>query len=133
MPRFLNPQTVPTPASTYSQAVALSAEYKRVIVSGQLGQTVDGVLAEGLEAQMRQAFVNFRAVVEAAGLNATDVVKVTVFVTVPGSVGLVRKIREETFGAHAPASTYLEVAGLAHPSFLVEVEGEAVQEQASLR
>lgn len=133
MPRFLNPPTVPRPASTYSQAVALSAEYKRVIVSGQLGQTVDGVLAEGVEAQMRQAFANFRAIVEAAGLSVTDVVKVTVFVTVPGSVGLVRTIREEIFGAHAPASTYLEVAGLAHPSFLVEVEGEAVQEQAQLR
>ena len=56
-----------------------------------------------------------------------------VFVTVPGSVGLVRAIREELFGAHAPASTYLEVAGLAHPSILVEVEGEAVQEQAPMR
>lgn len=133
MPRFLNPPTVPRPASSYSQAVALGAEYKRVIVSGQLGMSAEGVLAEGIEAQMRQAFANFRAVVEAAGLGVTDVVKVTVFVTVPGSVSLVRTIREEAFGAHAPASTYLEVAGLAHPSFLVEVEGEAVREQAPIR
>lgn len=133
MPRFLNPPSVPRPASNYSQAVALGAEYKRVIVSGQLGLSADGVLAEGLEAQMRQAFANFRAIVEAAGLTTNDVVKLTVFVTVPGAVGLVRAIREEMFGAHAPASTYLQVAGLADPSFLVEVEGEAVQEQAPIR
>jgi hypothetical protein len=32
-------------------------------------------------------------------------------------------------GGYAPASTYLEGAGLARPEFLFEVEGDAVRER----
>jgi len=37
-------------------------------------------------------------------------------------------VRESKLGKAAPASTYLEVAGLAAPNYLVEIEGEAVRE-----
>jgi enamine deaminase RidA (YjgF/YER057c/UK114 family) len=37
-------------------------------------------------------------------------------------------VRDQMLGDHAPASTYLEVAGLARPEFLFEIEGEAVRE-----
>ncbi|HEX8164610.1 MAG TPA: RidA family protein [Beijerinckiaceae bacterium] len=37
-------------------------------------------------------------------------------------------VRDRQFAGHAPASTYLEIAGLASPRFLVEIEGEAVKE-----
>lgn len=128
MPRFLNPPAVPAPASRYAQAVALTSAYKRVIVSGQVGQRRDGAIVEGIEGQMRQAFANFLAVVEAAGLGPADVVKIVCYAVAPGSVAHFRKAREEAFDKAAPASTYVEVAGLADPAFLVEIEGEAVRE-----
>ena len=128
MPRFLNPKTVPPAASRYSQAVAIGAPFKRLVLSGQLGIAPDGKLAEGLEAQLSQAFDNVLALVAAADLELTDIVKVTVFVTVPGSVAVYRKVREAKFGKHAPAATYLQVAGLASPEFLAEIEAEAVRE-----
>ena len=127
MPRYLNPKTVPAPASRYSQAVAVGAPFKRLIVSGQLGIAASGDLAEGMEAQLAQAFDNVLALVAAADLEAADIVKTTVYVTVPGSVALYRKVREAKLGKHQPAATYHEIAGLARPEFLVEIEGEAVR------
>jgi 2-iminobutanoate/2-iminopropanoate deaminase len=128
MPRFFNPATVPAPASHYSQGIAHGAAFKRLIISGQIGVGVDGTIAKGLEAQMEQAWDNLLHILEAAQLDHADLVKITVFVTVPGSVGLYRKIREKKLGAHAPCATYLEIAGLASPELLVEIEGEAVRE-----
>lgn len=128
MPRFLNPPHVPRPASRYSQAVAVGPAAKRLIVSGQIGMNAAGELADGLEAQLAQAFDNFLALVESAQMNAADIVKITVYVTLPGSVEIYRRVRDEKLGKHLPTATYLEVAGLAHSGFLAEVEGEAIRE-----
>ena len=128
MPRFLNPSTVIAPASRYSQAVEHRLGGRRLVISGQLGLRPDGTLAEGLEAQMEVAWDNLVAILRDAGMGVNDLVKVTVYVTVPGSVGPFRTIRDAKLAGHAPACTYLEIAGLARPEFLVEIEGEAVKE-----
>jgi enamine deaminase RidA (YjgF/YER057c/UK114 family) len=56
----------------------------------------------------------------------TDLVKVTVFVTLPDVTTAYRAIRDEVMAGHMPPMTYLVVAGLAAPGMLVEIEGEAV-------
>lgn len=128
MPRFLNPPTVPVPGSRYSQAVALGAPFKRLIISGQVGARPDGTLEDGMEAQLERAWDNIAALLEAAGMTIADLVKVTTYVTVKNSVGATRLIRERKLGRHAPASTYVEVSGLANPAWLCEIEAEAVRE-----
>ena len=52
------------------------------------------------------------------------IVLATVFVTVPDleTVGIYRKARDQWMEGHAPAATYLVVAGLAHRDYLVEIE-----------
>lgn len=128
MPRFLNPKTVAPAASRYSQAVAIGMPFKRLVISGQLGLRPDGTLVEGLEGQMDQAFDNVLALIAAADLEPADIVKITVYVTVPDAVALYRSVREAKLGKHAPAATFLQIAGLARPDFLVEIEAEAVRE-----
>ena len=128
MPRFLNPPTVIAPASRYSQAAEHGSWGPRLVISGQIGMSPDGSLAEGLEAQMEVAWDNLIAILHDAGMTVNDLVKVTVYVTVPGSVGPFRTVRDRKLAGHAPACTYLEVAGLARPDFLAEIEGEAVRE-----
>jgi 2-iminobutanoate/2-iminopropanoate deaminase len=49
-----------------------------LILSGQLGNTPDGKLPEGMEAQARQAMENIGAILKAQGLSFGDVVKCTV-------------------------------------------------------
>jgi enamine deaminase RidA (YjgF/YER057c/UK114 family) len=128
MPRFFNPRRIALPASLYSHGVVHSARARRLVISGQIGARLDGTIAETLEEQMEVAWDNLIEVLGEGGMTVADLVKVVTYVTVPGSVALARQIRQKKLGQHAPATTYLEVAGLATPEFLFEVEGEAVSE-----
>ena len=126
MHREINPSNFPKAQSNYSQGVVHSTGAERLVISGQVGVREDGSIAEGLNAQMQQTWDNFLAVLDAAGFDKADVVKVTLFTTVP-SLQEFRETRERALSGHAPAATYVQVAGLADPGFLVEIEGEAVK------
>lgn len=120
-----NPAGAPVPASGYSQAALVLGATRRLVVSGQVGQTREGTVPDGGAAQIDQALANLGAVLAGHGMGPAQVVKVTVFLTDPALTGLWRAARGAFFDGHAPASTLLVVAGLADPRFLVEVEAEA--------
>ena len=128
MPKFLNPPTLSTPAARFSQAVLTGPAAQRLFISGQVGARVDGTLLEGLGPQTEQVFDNLCAALAAGGMEITDIVKLTIFCTVPGGASVVREIRNRRLASHAPASTYVQVAGLANPGYLVEIEAEALRE-----
>jgi enamine deaminase RidA (YjgF/YER057c/UK114 family) len=130
MPQFLNPPNLPKPSSRYSQGVLIEAGAERLIISGQVAMRPDGTLAQGISAHAEQVFDNLEAILAAAGMNIRHLVKLTIFCTVAGGAGAVREIRNRRLGDHAPASTYVQVAGLANPDYLVEIEGEAVRPKA---
>ena len=118
----------PKPAGHYTQAVVSGAH---VFVSGQLPIRPDGrpLDDEGFEAQARQAFTNLRSVVEAAGGTPADVVAVRIYVVDyrPEKAASVGGAFREFFSADVkPASTWIGVAALADPGFLIEVEAVAV-------
>ncbi|GAB2176292.1 RidA family protein [Dongia sp. agr-C8] len=124
---FINPSSITAPASNYSQGVLVSAGGRRLLISGQIGMTKEGIVLDGMEAQLRQTWKNLIEVLKAGGMAHTDLVKVTSFVTDRSAVGLVRQIRDEFMAGHRPASTFLVVAGLAMPELLCEIEAEAVK------
>jgi 2-iminobutanoate/2-iminopropanoate deaminase len=124
----LNPEGAPRPASNYAQAVVHDADAKRIVVSGQVGVTLDGQIVAGMEAQLRQCWANLFAVLEGSGFGKADLVKTVIYVTAPGQTALSRKVRDEMLAGLLVASTYVQVAGLAAPEFLCEIEGEAVRE-----
>ena len=125
--KLFNPDATARPASNYSHGALVPAGAERLVIAGQVGVTPDGALEQGFEAQSRRAWSNLFAVLEAAGMTKTDLVKVTVFVTLPDVTAAYRAIRDEVMAGHAPTMTYLVVAGLALPDMLVEIEGEAVR------
>jgi|SRR5919112_1388711 enamine deaminase RidA (YjgF/YER057c/UK114 family) len=128
MPRFLNPATIAAPSSQYSHGVEHGRQGRRLVIAGQVGLKPDGTVADGIEAQLAQCWDNLIEVLRAAGMEVTDLVKVTIFVTVPNAIALSRRVREQKLDGHAPAATFVQVAGLARPDFLAEIEGEAVRE-----
>jgi 2-iminobutanoate/2-iminopropanoate deaminase len=128
MPRFFNPRRIAAPGSRYSHGVTHASRAHRLVISGQVGLRADGTVPEDLEEQMDVAWDNLIEVLKEGGMGVSDLVKITTFVTAPGAVAVARKVRQRKLGLHAPASTYLQVAGLASPQFLFEVEGEAVSE-----
>jgi enamine deaminase RidA (YjgF/YER057c/UK114 family) len=130
MPRVVNPHAIAAPASRYAHGIIHSARARRLVISGQVGIRVDGSIGEGLAEQMEICWDNIFAILADSGMSVADLVKITVFTTVPGSVSLYRAMRDRKLGGHLAAATYLEVAGLASPAFLVEIEAEAVCEEA---
>ena len=74
-----------------------------------------------------QAFANLRAVLAAHEMTVANIVKTTAFLTDRELLASYRQARGALFGDNPPpASTLLFVAGLADPSWVVEIEAEAV-------
>lgn len=132
MPRIINPRSIAPPASHYAHGIVHSGRSRRLLISGQVGIALDGTPAADLPAQMELAWDNLEAVLQEAGMAVQDLVKIVVYSAVPGAVGLYRNVRDRRLGGHLVAATYVEVAALASPAYLVEIEGEAVCEDADM-
>ena len=122
MNRLFDPASIAKPVANYTHGVEVSAGSRWLVVSGQVGVTPDGKVAEGFEAQARAAMNNLTAILKDAGMDWRDVVKVTAFILDRADLAALRKVRGEVQGGAKPASTLLIVAGLAAPEFLVEIE-----------
>lgn len=113
----------PAAIGPYNQAVKSG---NTLYCSGQIGLIpATGELAQGLDAQVRQAFTNLTQVVEAAGGCFTDVVKFTLFVTDLAHFGEVNAIMQEFVKSPFPARSCVEVTALPKGA-LFEVEAIAV-------
>ena len=119
-----NPETVSRPTG-YSHAIEIRDAERRLVISGQVGMTVDGTVPDTGGGQIDQALTNLRAVLEANDMTVANLVKTTVFLTDRSLLGAYRAARAAVFGDHAPASTLLFVSGLADPRWVVEIEAEA--------
>jgi 2-iminobutanoate/2-iminopropanoate deaminase len=96
---------------------------------------VSGMTARGTEAtelakmdeyaQAKLIFGKIKGMVEAAGGQMSDVIKVTIYVTNITNNTKVWKARAEFFSGNFPASTLVEVSALAQPEILVEIEAIA--------
>lgn len=75
--------------------------------------------------QAKVIFGKIKGMLEAAGGAMSDVVKVTIFVTNIKNNTKVWKARAEFFKGNFPASTLVQVAALAAPEILVEIEAIA--------
>lgn len=116
---------LPEPISHYTDAVRAG---ELLFVSGIVPVDSEGGLVGGddVVAQARAVFRNMRLVLAAAGARPGDVVKVTLFLTDIADRPLVNPVRREFFGDARPASTLVEVSGLALPGAKIEVEAVAV-------
>lgn len=116
----------------FSQAVAASGK-RTLYVSGQAAWDAQrNLVGEGdLGAQARQAFRNLGTVLEAAGGAPSDVVSLRIYIVNyrPEDAEAVGSAYRGFFAsAGAPAATWVGVAALADPGFLIEVEAIAVLE-----
>jgi 2-iminobutanoate/2-iminopropanoate deaminase len=120
-----NPPAIKAPTG-YTHATQITGDYRRLIISGQVGMALDGTVPTTGEGQIAQAMANLRAVLAENGMGVENIVKTTAFLTDRGLLGAYRLARGAMFGDHAPASTLLFVAGLADPAWVVEIEAEAI-------
>jgi 2-iminobutanoate/2-iminopropanoate deaminase len=99
-----------------------------LFVSGQAGIDEHGrtVGAGEFETQARRAFRNLATVLEQGGSGLADVVKVTIMVTDMSYLDQIVRLREEYFREPYPADTLVQVAGLAQPDWMIEVDAIAL-------
>jgi reactive intermediate/imine deaminase len=112
----------------YSQAWRVDGAQSVVFLAGQVPLAPDGKLVgEGdFAAQCRQVFENLQAVLHEAGATFDNVVKVTVYLPDITNLQAYREVKSEFVTGRQPASTAIEVKGLAFPGLMVEVEAIAV-------
>lgn len=122
---FITPEGVHQPRG-YSHAVRVG---NTIYVAGQVGWDEQRrVVPGGFEAQAAQALENLKRVLEAAGASLRDVVKVNTYLKDIGHAPQYRQLRERYFVPPFPASTLVQIAGLAAPELLIEIEAVAVVE-----
>ena len=120
-----NPPAVRQPTG-YTHAMEITGDYRRLVISGQVGLTLDGSVPSSGDGQIAQALANLQAILTAHGMTVQNIVKTTAFLTDRELLTVYRQARGALFGDHAPASTLLFVAGLADPRWVFEIEAEAV-------
>lgn len=124
-PIIVNPSHLhdPTP-NGYSTAVVTPAGGRLAFVSGVGGQDGTGALAADFAAQVRQAYANLAAVIEAVGARPEQVAKLTVYVVAHdmSKLGILTDAVKQMFGDRLPAQTLVPVPKLAIDPMLFEVE-----------
>ena len=120
--------TLGEPISHYTHAVRYG---DLLYISGCAPTDASGQLVGGDDpvAQTRQVLANLGAILDRAGMDFSDVLKVTVFVTDMDDRPKINPVRQEFFGASRPASTLVEVSRLAIPGMRVEIEAVAARRQ----
>jgi enamine deaminase RidA (YjgF/YER057c/UK114 family) len=127
--RRINPPELGEPPG-YSQIVDVSAN-RLVFIAGQTALDRDGnvIGKHDFASQAEQVFENLGTALRASGCSATNLVKLTVFLTDMDNLGRYREARNRFFASvtppAAPAVTLVEVSKLYGPDFLIEVEAIA--------
>jgi len=122
-----NPPPLSKPTG-YTHVVEVTGPAKTVYVAGQIAFDKDGriVGAGDMKAQAEQVFKNLQTALDAAGAKFSDVVKMNTYITDMGKAPVVREVRARYFGETTPASTLVQVAALARPELMLEIEVIAV-------
>ena len=111
---------VPVAVGPYSQAVISGGH---LFCSGQIPihPATGRIEATDVEGQTRQVLANIQALLESQGLSLHSVIKATVFLTNMADFPKVNPLYAEAFGAHRPARSTVQVAGLPLGA-LIEIE-----------
>ena len=117
--KIVSTDAAPPAIGPYSQAVIAG---NLIFTAGQLGiDPKTGELAQGIEAQTRQALTNLSALLEAASSSLDRVVKATIFLAHMEDFAAMNTVYADLFPLQPPARSTVEVAQLPRGA-LVQIE-----------
>ena len=124
--RFHNPPTIHAPIG-YTHVVEATGPGRTIYISGQVGITPDGKIADGFRAQAVQSVENLKNALAAVGAGLEHVVKITTYFVDIADLAVFREIRNSTFDIKTPpAATAVQIGKLARDGLLFEIEAIAV-------
>jgi len=120
---IVNPLNKPTPV--LSPAVKID---NLVYTAGQVGVKSDtGELAgSGIQEQTKQVMENIKFILEAAGSSMDKIIKCLVFITDMKDFQAMNEVYKSYFEKDPPARSCVQVAALARPELIVEIEAIAI-------
>jgi len=115
----------PAPIGPYSQAVLVE---NTLFISGQIAiEPISGTIIRGdIEMETKQVLENLGAVLQAAGMNFSNLVKTTIFIKDMNDFGKINGMYTNYFIEKFPARETVEVARLPK-DVRVEISGIAVR------
>ena len=127
--RVIQPASWPRP-SGYSNALLVPPGHGLLVMAGQIGWNESGQLVDGgFVAQFERALLNVSALVEAAGGEPRDVIRLTIFVVDKmlylDQLAAVGQAYRRVLGRHYPCMSLVEVRALVEEGALVEIEATA--------
>lgn len=124
MKKVIATSDAPKAVGPYSQAIEANGT---LYVSGQIPvNPADGTVPECIEEQSRQALRNVGAILSAAGMTYSDVVKTTVLLADIADFAAMNAVYAEFFTGDKPARACFQVAALPM-GVKVEIEAVAVR------
>ncbi len=111
------------PVIGYSRAVRAG---NWIAVTGTIGLNADGTCPPAAAEQTRQALAIIISSIEALGGKRNDIFRTRMYVTDIGLWEEIGRIHAEVLGDLRPATTMVEVAALADPAAVVEIEADAL-------
>jgi 2-iminobutanoate/2-iminopropanoate deaminase len=115
---------LPKPIGPYSPGMILD---RLIFVSGQgaTDPTTGKLAAPDVERQTEQCLKNVAAILEAAGSSLQHVLRCGVFLVDMREFQKMNAVYERMFGAHRPARTTIQAAGLPGDGLRVEIDAVA--------
>ncbi|MEW6731692.1 MAG: RidA family protein [Acidobacteriota bacterium] len=126
----INPSELADPIG-YSNGLCVRGGGDLLFIAGQIGWNKEKrLVGDRFAAQFEQALVNVLAVVQAAGGTASNIGKMTIYVTDKreylAELKEIGSAYRQLMGKHYPAMALVEVRALLEPSAKVEIEAIAV-------
>jgi enamine deaminase RidA (YjgF/YER057c/UK114 family) len=124
----INPGTLAPPVMGLYSQIAVASKARLAFIAGQVAIDRHGEFVGHADygAQARQCFLNIAAAIQAVGAQPSDLLRMTVHVVnhQPELIAVIFNAGKEVFPGTwpSPASTYLGVACLALPEWLIEID-----------
>jgi len=109
--QIINTSNAPAPIGPYNQAVRTG---NFLFVSGQipLDAASGELITSGIQDETEKVMQNLQAILKEAGMNFSNVVKSTIFVTDMGQFVRINEVYGKYFPENAPARETVQVAAL---------------------
>lgn len=123
--RVTSPKAPEPPPQLWSNCLVVGDQIFVAGLTARSGETILG--GDSMYEQSKAIFAKIAALLEAADAKMDDVVKMTIYVTDIARNQEVWKARREFFTGDYPVSTLVQVAALAIPQLIVEIDVIAIR------
>ena len=125
MKHYRNPESIHPPLAAYTHQVEIVNPQRQLIISGQIGMDINGIIPNSSAEQFSLALDNTMKNLAAANMKKEDIDKMTIYFVEDISREERIKMLADKLGDHKPCMTLIYVSRLANAKIMVEIEATA--------